>query len=94
MFVADLDREKTLLYFRGGDKAGGNLPVRAEWSLQAVSNACGDLLRARAVQAHSWRAISLSKAYGFWWKPQGDHVKLLDSTPNQAEGMGFCLVST
>lgn len=53
VFMADRDRGKTLLYFRGGDKADGNLPVRAEWSMRAVSNAPGDLLRARAVQAES-----------------------------------------
>lgn len=94
MFVADLDGGKTLLYFRGGDRADENLPVGAEWSTRAVPNARGDLLRARAVQALSWRAISLSRAFGSWWKPQAGHVKLLESTPNQAKGMGFCLVST
>lgn len=31
--------------------------------------------------------------YGFGWKPQANHVKLLDSTPNQAKFMGFCFVS-
>lgn len=64
VFVADLNGGKTLLYFRGGDRADENLPMGAEWSTRAVPNARGDLLRARAVQALSWRAISLSRAFG------------------------------